>query len=132
MKIFALLSRSVAALAALVAIPGTRAQDRAALDQILASGVDDFSVQGQEARAILEGLGAAYHFPVVVDPDVQGTLTFEVHHATVATVFDAVCQPKGWSWEVSDHATSAVLGMPAGRGPAVPSVPQTVTPRSCR
>jgi len=50
---------------------------------------------------VLEGIGAGYRFPVVVDPDVQGTVTFEVHNATVRTVLEAICQPKGWSYEVS-------------------------------
>jgi len=103
MKIFALFPGMAAALAALVLIHPAGAQDRAAVAGILAAGVDDFAVQAQEARAILEGIGAAYHFPIVVDPDVQGALTFEVHHATVRTVLDAVCQAKGWSWEVSDR-----------------------------
>jgi MSHA biogenesis protein MshL len=70
---------------------------------ILGRNVEDFGVQGQEARAVLEGIGAAYHFPLVVDPDVQGSVTFEVHNATVATVIEAVCQPRGWSWEVSER-----------------------------
>jgi type II secretory pathway component GspD/PulD (secretin) len=60
-------------------------------------------VQGQEARTALEGIGAAYHFPLVVDPDVQGTVSFEVHNATVGTVIDAICQPRGWSSEVTDR-----------------------------
>ena len=79
------------------------AQSREAVTDILGLKVDDFSVQGQEARTALEGIGAAYHFPLVVDPDVQGTVTFEVHNATVGTVIDAICQPKGWSCEVSDR-----------------------------
>jgi MSHA biogenesis protein MshL len=79
------------------------AQDRSALDAILAGTVEDFSVQGQEARAVLEGIGSAYRFPLVVEPEVQGTVSFEVHHASVATVLDAVCQAKGWSWEVTDR-----------------------------
>jgi hypothetical protein len=40
------------------------------------------------------GIGAAYRFPVVVEPDVQGTVTFEVHNATVGTVLEAICQPR--------------------------------------
>src|SRR6202044_635662 len=50
---------------------------------------------------VLESIGAAYRFPIVVEPDVQGTVTFEVHNATVATVIDAICQPKGWSFEIT-------------------------------
>jgi len=92
----------LAALAAVFALP-LAAQDRAAVGDILAATVEDFSVQGQEARAVLEGIGAAYRCPLVVEPDVQGTVSFEVHHATVATVLDAVCQARGWSWEVSDR-----------------------------
>jgi type II secretory pathway component GspD/PulD (secretin) len=35
--------------------------------------------------------------------DVQGNLAFEIHNATVGTLLDAICQPKGWDWEVSDR-----------------------------
>lgn len=79
------------------------AQSREFMAQILQRKVDDFSVQGQDARTVLEGIGAAYQFPLVVDPDVQGMVTFEVHNATVATIIDAVCQPKGWSYEVTSR-----------------------------
>lgn len=78
------------------------------MDSVLRQSVEQFSVQGQEARTVLEGLGAAYHFPMIVDPDVQGLVTFEVHNAPVATVMDAICQPRGWSWEVSEQGYLAV------------------------
>jgi MSHA biogenesis protein MshL len=77
------------------------AQSREFISQTLERAVDDFAVQGQEARTVLESIGAAYRFPIVVEPDVQGTVTFEVHNATVATVIDAICQPKGWSFEIT-------------------------------
>lgn len=86
--------------APVVAVPSS-AQSGEAIARILERRVEDFGVQGQEARTVLEGIGAAYRFPVVVDPDVQGTVTFEVHNATLGTVIDAICQPKGWSCEVS-------------------------------
>jgi len=102
MKLTPLVPRLLAVFAAALALPAA-AQDRAAVAGILAGTVEDFSVQGQEARAVLEGIGSAYRFPLVVEPDVQGTVSFEVHHASVATVLDAVCQAKGWSWEVTDR-----------------------------
>ena len=77
------------------------AEDGGDITAILGRSIDDFSVQGQEARTVLEGIGAAYRFPLVVDPDVQGQVTFEVHNASVGTVIEAICQAKGWSWEVS-------------------------------
>jgi MSHA biogenesis protein MshL len=79
------------------------AQTRQFIAKILEQRVEDFGVEGQEARTVLEGIGAAYRFPVVVEPDVQGQVTFEVHNATVGTVIDAICQPKGWSYEVSSR-----------------------------
>jgi MSHA biogenesis protein MshL len=79
------------------------AQDRDTVGGILGRRVEDFLVQGQEAKVVLEGIGAGYQFPVVVEPEVKGTVTFEVHNATVGTVLDAICQPKGWSYEVSDR-----------------------------
>jgi type II secretory pathway component GspD/PulD (secretin) len=90
-------------MAPLLVCSSAYAQTREDISQVLGQRVDDFSVQAQEARTVLEGIGAAYHFPIVVDPDIQGTLTFEVHNATVETVIEAICQPKGWSREVSDH-----------------------------
>ena len=80
-----------------------RAQDRGAIEEVLSRPVEDFSAQGQEARVVLEGLGAAYHFPVIVDGDVQGSVSFELHNASVGTVVDAICQARGWSYEASDH-----------------------------
>ncbi len=77
------------------------AQSREAIAEILERRVEDFGVQGQEARTVLEGIGSAYRFPVVIDPDVQGTVTFEVHSASLGTVIEAICQPKGWSFEVT-------------------------------
>jgi MSHA biogenesis protein MshL len=88
--------------ASLLIAPHSEAQSREAISKLLDQTVEDFSVQGQEARIVLEGIGAAYRFPLVVDPDVQGTVTFEVHNARVGTVIEAICQPKGWSFEVSD------------------------------
>jgi type II secretory pathway component GspD/PulD (secretin) len=90
-----------AVVAALLMAAQANAQSRDLIAQILERRVEDFGVQGQEARTVLEGIGAAYRFPVVVDPDVQGTVTFEVHNATVGTVIDAICQPKGWSCDIS-------------------------------
>jgi MSHA biogenesis protein MshL len=78
-----------------------KAQSREFIAQTLERAVEDFAVQGQDARTVLEGIGAAYRFPIVVEPDVQGTVTFEVHNATVGTVIDAICQPKGWSFEIT-------------------------------
>jgi type II secretory pathway component GspD/PulD (secretin) len=92
---------AAAILAAFIAAANAGAQTRGQVAEILERRVDDFGVQGQEARTVLEGIGAAYRFPVVVDPDVEGAVTFEVHNATVGTVVDAICQPKGWSYEVS-------------------------------
>ena len=90
---------------AVLAVPAVTvaawAQSRGAVAEILERRVEDFSVQGQEARAVLAGIGSAYHFPVVIDPDVQGTVSFEVHGATLRTVIEAICQPKGWNFEVS-------------------------------
>jgi MSHA biogenesis protein MshL len=76
-------------------------QTRETVSGVLDREVSDFDVQGQEARRVLEGIGAGYHFPIVVDPDVQGTITFEVHNATLKTVLEAICQPKGWSFVIT-------------------------------
>jgi MSHA biogenesis protein MshL len=102
MKIKPALSSIVSVLiVALLGAGRAGAQTRQFVAKILEQRVDDFGVQGQEARTVLEGIGAAYRFPVVVEPDVQGQVTFEVHNASVGTVIDAICQPKGWSYEVS-------------------------------
>lgn len=84
----------------IVAAPAV-AQTRGEIEQILERPVEEFSVQGQDARTVLEGLGAAYRFPLLIDPDVQGTATFELHNATVETVITAICQSRGWSYELT-------------------------------
>ena len=83
--------------------PVVNGQDRDSVRAVLDQRVEDFSAQGQEARIVLEGIGAGYRFPVVVEPSVQGTVTFEVHGATVRSILEAICQPKGWSYEISDR-----------------------------
>ena len=80
-----------------------RAQDRGAIEEVLSRPIEDFSAQGQDGRVVLEGLGAAYHFPVIVDSDVQGAVSFELHNASVGTVVEAICQARGWSYEASDR-----------------------------
>jgi type II secretory pathway component GspD/PulD (secretin) len=87
--------------AAILAAGLANGQTREAVFEILDRSVEDFGVQNQEARIVLEGIGAGYRFPVVVDPDVQGTISFEMHNATVRSILDAICQPNGWSYEVS-------------------------------
>jgi MSHA biogenesis protein MshL len=89
-------------LAAAILANSAEGQTRGIISEILEREVIDFDVQGQEARAVLEGIGAGYHFPIVVDPDIQGTVSFEIHNATVKTVLEAICQPKGWSYSVSN------------------------------
>jgi MSHA biogenesis protein MshL len=95
--------RFLAFIAALLIATNVDAQSREAVARILDQQVESFSVQGQEARTVLAGIGTAYRFPIVVDPDVQGLVNFEVHNASVATVIEAICQPKGWSYEISDR-----------------------------
>ncbi|MGA2694223.1 MAG: secretin N-terminal domain-containing protein [Opitutaceae bacterium] len=90
-------------ISALMLTAGARAQSRDAVEEVMERRVEDFGVQGQDARTVLEGVGAAYRFPVIVDADIQGNVTFEVHNATVGTVLEAICQPRGWSCEVADR-----------------------------
>jgi hypothetical protein len=71
----------------LLVSPSLDAQDREFIAGVLDRRVEDFMVQGQEARIVLEGIGAGCRFPVVVEPAVQGTVSFEVHNATVGTIF---------------------------------------------
>ena len=75
---------------------------------VLAARVPDFIVENQEARTALEGLGQSYGIPVVVDPDIAGPVSLRIHAATVADVLDAICAPKGWSYEIVRHAYLAV------------------------
>jgi type II secretory pathway component GspD/PulD (secretin) len=50
---------------------------------------------------VLAGIGAGYRVPVVVEPEVQGLVSLELHAGSLRTVFAAICQPKGWSFEVA-------------------------------
>lgn len=104
MKFFPRRFRPVLVLAAIsVAGSALDAQDGEGISGALNRRIEDFVVQGQEARIVLEGIGAGYRFPVVIEPEVQGTVTLEVHNATVRTVIEAICEPKGWAYEVSDR-----------------------------
>jgi MSHA biogenesis protein MshL len=94
--------RSAAAVFAALCAATAFAQTREAVGEALARVVPDFGVQAQEAKVVLEAVGAAYHFPVIVEPDVQGQVTFEVHNASVRTILDAVCAPRGWSYSVAE------------------------------
>jgi len=67
--------------------------------RLLDSPVEDFSVRGQDARSVFEGIGAGYRFPIVIEPEIQGTVTLELHHAVLRTLLEALCQAKGWSFE---------------------------------
>jgi type II secretory pathway component GspD/PulD (secretin) len=76
-------------------------QSPAALEAVLDQRVEDFGVEAQEARMVLAGIGAGYRVPVVVEPEVQGLVSLELHAGSLRTVFAAICQPKGWSFEVA-------------------------------
>ena len=78
-----------------------RAQGRDRIPGTLEQLVEDFGVQGQDARVVLEGLGAAYQIPIIVEPEVQGAVTFEIHNAPLRTVLEAICQPRGWSYVIA-------------------------------
>lgn len=71
MKLTPPVPRLLAVFAAALALPAA-AQDHAAVAGILAGTVEDFSVQGQEARAVLEGIGSAYRFPSSLSPMSRG------------------------------------------------------------
>lgn len=69
-----------------------------AQSQALSQRVEDFSVNEQDSRAVMEGIGLAYHFPVVVEPEASAPITLQLHGCTVETVFQAICVPRGWSY----------------------------------
>ncbi len=93
--------RRLAALASALMAQVLAAQTPGEVAAALERRVGDFSAQALEARAVLEGIGAGYHFPVVVEPEVQGIVSFELHNASVRTVVEAICEPRGWSYEVA-------------------------------
>src|ERR1035438_10664556 len=82
--------------AMLLASASLDAQDRETIAGLLDRRVEDFSVQGQEARVVLEGIGAGDRFPVIVEPDVKGTVSFEVrseeHTSELQSLRPLVCR----------------------------------------
>ena len=70
----------------LAGVAGLAGEEHDALSGILERRIEDFSVQGQEAKVVLEGIGAGYRFPIVVEPDVQGTITIHADGRTAPVV----------------------------------------------
>ncbi len=85
--------RIVSGLASFALSTVGRGQSSSALEAVLEQRVEDFGVEGQEARAVLAGIGAGYRVPVVVEPEVQGIVSLELHAGSLRTVFAAICQP---------------------------------------
>jgi len=77
------------------------AQSREVLESVLRQRVEDFAVEGQDARTVLAGIGAGYRVPIVVEPEVQGSVSLELHAGSLDTLLAAICQPKGWSFELA-------------------------------
>ncbi len=72
--------------------------------EILNQSVPEFVVQNQEARTVLDGIGQSFGLPIVVDPDVSGLVSLQIRAASLASILDAICEPKGWSYEIVNHA----------------------------
>lgn len=73
------------------------ASPQEALDQPLG----DLVAQNQDIHQILQGLSLSFGIPIVADPEVGGVVSFEIHHTTLAGALDALCESKGWNYEVA-------------------------------
>jgi type II secretory pathway component GspD/PulD (secretin) len=101
-RIILILSLALTSMASAEATPGVNPATLVA-DRIRAKlddPVAEYRANGQPVREVLEGIGRYNSIPIIVEPDVQGDVTFTVYGAQLRTLLDAICAPQGWSYEV--------------------------------
>lgn len=91
----------IAFAALLVTATVVRAQDRAEIERALESSVTEFAATDRPAREVLEGIARSYNIPLVMEPEVDGNVTFRIFGARLRNVLDAVCAPHGWNYEIA-------------------------------
>lgn len=91
----------IALAAVLVAATVAHAQERTEIERALESPVTEFAAADRPAREVLEGIARSYNIPLVMEPEVEGNVTFRIFGARLRNVLDAVCAPHGWNYEIA-------------------------------
>lgn len=69
----------------------------------------DISLKDADVRETLTAFGRLSGLPVVIDDDVQGKATVELHDVPARQALDVLCQVQGCVWEVVDSAEGSVI-----------------------
>jgi type IVB pilus formation R64 PilN family outer membrane protein len=70
------------------------------LRSILGQVIEEFRADNEEVRNLVEGLGRSYGLPILLDPEINGRVTFALYQSPLNTILDAICAPYGWSWTI--------------------------------
>lgn len=86
----------------LVSANGLHAQSYDAIAAALDAPVQGFGFPppGRPAGQIFDAIAREYSIPIVLDAEVEGNVTFRVYGTRLRGVLDAICQPRGWHYEI--------------------------------
>lgn len=59
-----------------------------------------FPPPGRPASQIFDAIAREYSIPIVLDAEVEGDVSFRVYGTRLRGVLDAICQPRGWHYEI--------------------------------
>jgi type II secretory pathway component GspD/PulD (secretin) len=92
----------LAAVLLLAPVSQLPAQSRDTISAALDAPVEGFGFPppGRPAGEIFDTIAREYSIPVVLDPEVKGDVSFRVYGTRLRGVLDAICQPRGWHYEI--------------------------------
>jgi MSHA biogenesis protein MshL len=95
-------SSSAALLLFLAAALGAQAQTREDVLNALSAPVESFAFPppGKPVAEIFDALSREYNIPIVLDKEVSGDVSFRIYGTRLRGVLDAICQPRGWHYEI--------------------------------
>ena len=80
----------------------SEAKTKAEISETLAEPLRTFAVSNEDARTVFAALGASTGIPIVMDGDISGPLSLDVRSTPVAAILSALCEPRGWTFEICD------------------------------
>jgi len=89
------------------------AQTREQINAVLDTKVPQFEVPApaRPATEVFDALSSTYNIPIIVDPGVTGDISYRVYGTTVRGLLNAICEPKGWHYEIRGSDGSAYLAI---------------------
>ena len=78
----------------------TASKPMSRLDALLGQEIEEFRVDGEEIRNVVEGLSRSYGLPIMLEPEVEGKVSFALYNSPLSTILDALCAPSGWFWTI--------------------------------